>query len=164
MQNNRQHKCKILTDTQGGGRLAQFPRHLTQSKFFSAAFNAAIFDGPFRIYFAQPQEPLALKVYFRLQQQLGELYEDAKVLHRDKGHHLFIMLYPTIQEFESAFDPLNDNKIAIDTHDSDKVLGVRGALEDSEYEELYASLRKIIETWRRPKKLASTPRNHLELI
>ena len=40
--------------------------YITQSSFYSPAFNGAIFDGPLRLYFSQAQEAMALKFYFEL--------------------------------------------------------------------------------------------------
>lgn len=76
---------------------------LTQSNFYSPAFNAAIFDGPIRLYFAQYQEASALRIYFRLQSELKESYLWAKNLHRSLGRHLFVMLYPSSDTFDLSF-------------------------------------------------------------
>ena len=63
----------------------QSTANLPQFPFYSPSLNAALFDGPIRIYFAQSQEADALEVYFKLQDQLSEFiragkkkFEDAK--------------------------------------------------------------------------------------
>lgn len=77
---------------------------LTQSKFYSPAFNAAIFDGPIRIYFAQYQESAALKLYFDIQEKLKEAYQACRESFRQHGTHIFIMLYPTRDIYEMCFE------------------------------------------------------------
>src|SRR6185437_13613381 len=81
---------------------------LTQSRFYSPAFNAAIFDGPLRIYFAQFQEPQALKVYFAAQQRLQELYSRIRENFRRTGVNIFVMLYPSAEAFEMSFDDIKN--------------------------------------------------------
>src|SRR5271163_4001296 len=114
--------------------MAQSVIHLTQSRFYSPVFNAAVFDGPIRIYFAQHQEALALKVYFRLQNRLKDTFQPAKQVFRQTGRTIFLMLYPTIEAFESSFSKHVLDKVVVEDLDEDFVLGVRGPLEDAEYE------------------------------
>ena len=73
--------------------------HLTQSRFYSTTFNAAVFDGPIRIYFAQHQEALALQVYHRMQQHLKESYVNFRRSARRHGQNIFLMLYPSVETF-----------------------------------------------------------------
>lgn len=77
--------------------------YVTQSKFFTPAFNAAIFDGPIRIYFAQHQESQALKLYFNLQERYGDVRRNARAAFREKGCNIFVMLYPTEETFDHSF-------------------------------------------------------------
>src|SRR3989338_1668823 len=77
---------------------------VTQSKFFSPAFNAAIFDGPLRIYFAQYQEAAALKIYFHLQEQLNQCDGHLKTALKKLNSNTFVMLYPTSDIFMRSFD------------------------------------------------------------
>lgn len=80
---------------------------VTQSKYYTNQFNAAIFDGPLRIYFAQEQEGEALKIYFQLQECLTEKTLENKMATREKlrklGKCIFIMLYPDAHSFQSVF-------------------------------------------------------------
>ena len=118
---------------------------LTQSRYYSPAFNAAVFDGPIRIYFAQHQESLALKVYFRLQQYLKESYSVLRESFKTHGHSVFLMLYPNSESFESAF-PVHNNKVVVSAKIGDEhVLGVRGPLEDSEYDRIFEQVKVILE-------------------
>ncbi len=112
---------------------------LTQSKFYSPAFNAAIFDGPLRIYFAQYQEALALKVYFKLQEGLEGF--------RASAQHVFVMLYPTPETFENCFTPEGKAETAtilMDQLGDDHVVGVCGPVRDEDCDVLYESLTQKI--------------------
>lgn len=84
--------------------MAQTTVNLTQSKYFTPVFNAAIFDGPFRIYFSQVHEAQALKVYFHLQQQVVEGQPALCDALRDQGRNIFVMMYPNKETFELSFD------------------------------------------------------------
>ena len=77
--------------------------YVTQSRFFTPLFNAAIFDGPIRIYFAQAQESLAMKLYFNLQERYGDLRQAAREIFRERGSNVFVMLYPDAATFEKSF-------------------------------------------------------------
>lgn len=120
---------------------------LTQSKFYSPAFNAAIFDGPIRIYFAQDQENLALKIYFHLQKQMKELYSEARNSLTEKGKNIFVMLYPTSESFYMSFDKSHssaseENLIVEEKLGEDMVLGVRGPVKEEGCEPIYKSVEK----------------------
>lgn len=120
---------------------------LTQSRFYSPAFNSAIFDGPFRIYFAQYQEALALKVYFKIQERLKEFYQTAKTEFKSRGRSVFIMLYPSIETFENSFSPHdNDIFVVMDRLGEDPVVGVRGPIADEDFERVFGEIVAIIQT------------------
>src|SRR4051794_18760737 len=106
--------------------MAQSVIHLTQSRFYSPAFNAAVFDGPVRIYFAQHQEALALKVYFRLQQYLKETYSTFRKSFKQHGQTIFLMLYPTLESFENSFSKEMSLNVVAEKLGDDHVVGVRG--------------------------------------
>lgn len=116
---------------------------LTQSRFYSPAFNAAIFDGPIRIYFAQYQEALALKIYFELQENLKELYFDARESFKKNGAHIFLMLYPTGETFNLSFDK-QLAPVVIDRLENDYVVGVCGPTEEKDTELVLKSMEVVI--------------------
>lgn len=132
--------------------------YVTQSKFFSPAFNAAIFDGPIRIYFAQYQEAQALKLYFNLQERYADVRRNARTAFKEKGCNIFVMLYPTEEMFDSSFGdespramgagaeagPLEASMIATDRLGGDYVLGVRGPFEDDVFETLCQEMDEIV--------------------
>jgi hypothetical protein len=127
--------------------MAQSVIHLTQSRFYSPVFNAAVFDGPIRIYFAQHQEALALKVYFRLQQYLKDTYSAFRKTFKQHGQTVFLMLYPTQESFENSFssEPAHGNVVSERLGD-DFVLGVRGPLDDSAYDEVFSAVMSILQS------------------
>ena len=75
---------------------------LTQSSYYSPVLNGAIFDGPFKIYFAQDQEALGLNIYFQIQKKLEDLYLKAKDLFKTEGFNVFILIYPSDKDYQSS--------------------------------------------------------------
>lgn len=125
--------------------MAQSVIHLTQSRFYSPAFNAAVFDGPIRIYFAQHQETMALKVYFLLQQYLKETYAIFRNSFKHHGQTVFLMLYPNGESFESSFNKNEKGTVKLEKLGDDHVVGVRGPLEDAQFEEVFAKIKTILQ-------------------
>jgi hypothetical protein len=125
---------------------AQSVIHLTQSRYYSPVFNAAVFDGPIRIYFAQHQETLALRVYFRLQQHLKDVYTSFRNSFKQHGQTVFLMLYPTGESFANSFgaDSSGRNVVAARLGE-DHVIGVRGPLEDDQYDEVFEQVKAILQ-------------------
>lgn len=104
---------------------------ITQTTFFSPAFNAAIFDAPIRLYFAQYQEEEALKIYFRLQDYLKGEGELLKMKHKKRNTNIFIMLYPNTDLFSRSFSQHEEGEIyGFDRIDDDLIIGVNGSEED----------------------------------
>lgn len=125
--------------------MAQSVIHLTQSRFYSPAFNAAVFDGPIRIYFAQHQETMALKVYFLLQQYLKETYAIFRNSFKHHGQTVFLMLYPNQESFETSFAQVAGVNVQMERLGDDHVVGVRGPLEDNQFEEVFANIKAILQ-------------------
>ena len=121
--------------------------HLTQSRFFTPAFNAAIFDGPVRIYFSQVHESQALKVYFHLQQQLLEAQPQLCDNLKQENRNIFVMLYPNVESFELSFDECNEGgpMVACEKFGRDYVVGVRGPMADDESELIYRKMASILQ-------------------
>ncbi len=117
---------------------------VTQSKYFSPVFNAAIFDGPIRIYFAQHQESQALKVYFNVQERYKDLREKSRYNVQGRGGNIFIMLYPSIETFDLCFDSAPQNaEVVKDRLDLDYVIGIKKALTEQSFSLLYDKLDEI---------------------
>lgn len=126
--------------------MAQSVIHLTQSRYYSPVFNAAVFDGPIRIYFAQHQEALALKVYFHLQEYLKETYATFRKTFKQHGQTVFLMLYPTLESFENSFSQDDTlGTVIAERLGDDYVLGVRGPLNDTNYDEVFQTVKTILQ-------------------
>lgn len=131
--------------------------HLTQSKYYSPAFNAAVFDGPIRIYFAQHQEALALKVYFQLQQYLKEKYAALRKEFKNHGQTIFLLLYPTDETFQSSFGPKNSEDLSATRLGDDHVIGVRGPLMDDQFDRIFSRVETILQGLKPPLQLEVSP-------
>ncbi|MCB0343310.1 MAG: hypothetical protein H6626_08030 [Pseudobdellovibrionaceae bacterium] len=129
--------------------MGQAVSFLTQSKFYSPAFNGAIFDGPVRIYFAQYQETLALKFYFCMQKDMRDLlqfYKDASHL---RGRTVYVMLYPTTETFERSFDqsPI-EGLVANERWGEDHVVGVCNPNDETDFDSAFSVLRQTLSQWK----------------
>lgn len=118
---------------------------LTQSKFYSPAFNAAIFDGAVRIYFAQYQESAALKLYFDAQEKLKEAYMACRDSYKRHGLHVFIMLYPTVETFRMCFETSGEQKVCVDRLGDDFVIGISGPWDEALNTEVMANLAMVFQ-------------------
>lgn len=119
---------------------------LMQSRFFSPAFNSAIFDGPIRIYFSQVHESLALKIYFSLQQKFPEILLRAKELNKQFGKNLLVMIYPTAEIFQASFEN-NKSFLAQDLLEDDTLLAINGPFEDERLLEVLAAIVHSLKQW-----------------
>lgn len=119
---------------------------LMNSRYFNPAFNSAIFDGPFRIYFSQFQESQALKIYFSLQEKLPAATQKAKDLHRTKGTNLLVMLYPTQDAFQMSFEGCKDFLVEESLGD-DTLIGINGPFDDESLKLVLAAMDQAIEKW-----------------
>jgi hypothetical protein len=125
--------------------------HLTQSRFYSPAFNAAVFDGPIRIYFAQHQEACALKVYFKLQQYLKDTYSAFRQSFRSHGTTIFLMLYPTQESFQNSFSKEDLPNVITERLGDDHVVGVKGPLTDDGFDEIFERVKVILQAHPAPQ-------------
>ncbi len=106
---------------------------ITQTQYYSPAFNAAIFDGPIRIYFAQDQESLAMKIYFSVQSKIQSLLETERESFRLVDSNIFVMLYPSKESFHLSFGDSSE-EIIFESLAEDFVFGTKGPLSDEQYE------------------------------
>jgi hypothetical protein len=119
---------------------------LTQSQFYSPAFNAAIFDGPVRIYFAQYQESLALKIYFRIQERLKGVYESLPESLKYSTQHLFLMVYPNQETFSHSF-PQSQASMGSGQLGEDVVMGVQAPVQEEDIDLLVSKVEPLIRSW-----------------
>ncbi len=120
---------------------------LMQSKYFSAAFNSAIFDGPVRIYFAQFHEPVALKIYFMMQQKLGAEIAHAKEITKKSGGNVMLMIYPTKEAFSNIFGK-KPTSYSVEEWRHDLVIGLNGPCDEDQFESFVDDLGQIMMSWR----------------
>ncbi len=122
--------------------------NLMQSKYFSPAFNSAIFDGPVRIYFAQFHESFALKLYFVIQNQFKDILNKYKNYSKNSSSNLLVMVYPTPDHFTLSFDHQTPSeKMHIENWNQDVVLGLSRPLDD-QYLDLFAiEFSKALQRW-----------------
>lgn len=123
---------------------------LMSSKFFNPAFNSAIFDGPFRIYFAQIHESLALKIYFSMQQKFPEAVQKAKEAHKSQGTNLLVMLYPSADAFQMSFEGQREFLIE-DQLAGDTLVGINGPFEDDKLNQVLEAMDTAIRHWPQPE-------------
>lgn len=113
---------------------------VTQSKYFTPAFNAAIFDGPVRIYFAQYQEAEALKIYFLMQEKMNANRGEMKTALKSKSTNVFIMLYPTGDVFSRSFETESESResrVVGHPFGRDFVIGVNGQIQEGDYDLIF---------------------------
>lgn len=122
--------------------MEQALHQLTQSKYFSPVFNAAIFDGPVRIYFSQAHEPQALRLYYQMQQQLLEAQPSLCQNLKSEGRTIFVMMYPNIETFSLCFEDFDEGAhgVACEVLGRNIVLGVRGPIQESDSDAIYSRM------------------------
>lgn len=104
---------------------------LIQSKYFVTDFNSAIFDGPLRIYFAQIQEPLALKVYFHIQNRFVADVKKMKDVSATASFSLFVLIYPNGEAFTTCCGS-NEKMVVVDW-EGDLVIGINESPEGIDF-------------------------------
>ena len=124
--------------------------YVTQSKYFSTAFNSAIFDGPIRMYFAQAHEAQALKIYFYMQARLQLATKEKREKLKRGGTTVFVMLYPTQDLFDITFNGKSNSTASAPHVQSEKlgahyIVGVRGPLEGEQVHDLYREMSELLE-------------------
>lgn len=118
---------------------------LMQSKYFSVAFNSAIFDGPYRIYFSQFHEAFALKVYFLLQQRTGTDFAALRNYSQKSRVNFYIMIYPHPESFDYSFEEGDVNSLwSSEVWNNDLVLGLKRPLEDHEVAQFIDDIAKAV--------------------
>lgn len=124
------------------------------SRYFHPAFNSAIFDGPFRIYFVQFHETYALKIYFYIQEEFKKKFPHYKDVVRENQQTLFVMIYPTQESFLRAFndDPPAQSKLVGRVHlDRESVFGLVAPVMDIQIRQLMDELSDVFSQWEREK-------------
>ena len=116
---------------------------LSRSTLFTPAFNTAIFDGPFRIYFSQHQEAYALNFYFLLQNQLGEYFDQAKAELKSDMSYAYILIYPSEDIFKRCQTEAGQGLSRFDLHE---VAAILHGQSDEDLKMMIARLKSRLET------------------
>jgi hypothetical protein len=111
------------------------------TRFYSPAFNTALFDGPFRIYFSQSYESAALKIYHLLQSNHIELWTSYKRWAEQTKKHTFILVYPTATDVQIAFEASDlVNHPICQIWEDGYVVGFENPLNEADFEKYFAKL------------------------
>ncbi len=123
---------------------------LTQSRFFSPVFNGAIFDGPIRIYFSQSQEASAMKLYFAVLARLKNQFADLKEQLSQGYQNVFILIYPTKENFNIVFPGDQVVQMQADRLGEDYVIGLNGPMEEKDFATFFIALDQILSSFHKP--------------
>ena len=116
---------------------------ITQTSYYSPVLNAAIFDGPLRLYFSQYHESEALKIYFQIQERVENWKTSLRNDLKERGVNVFIMLYPDQESFELCCNGSTE-KFSIQARGIDRVLGVNGSLNTEDYSFLLKTFESLV--------------------
>lgn len=118
---------------------ASYSSFLT-TQYYSPVFNTALFDGPFRIYFSQSYESVALKIYHLLQTQDLALWTEYKKWSEKTKKHAFILIYPSNQDLAIAFDGDKQAPLMNRLWDEGLILGFANSNEDESFNMTYQNI------------------------
>lgn len=118
---------------------ASYSSFLT-TQYYSPVFNTALFDGPFRIYFSQSYESVALKIYHLLQTQDLALWTEYKKWSEKTKKHAFILIYPSDQDLAAAFDGEKNAPLMNRLWDEGLILGFANSYADDSFNGIYQNI------------------------
>ncbi len=128
---------------------ASYSSFLT-TQYYSPIFNTALFDGPFRFYFSQSYESIALKIYHLMQSQDHELWLKFKTWSEKTKMHVFVLIYPNNEDLDMAFQEVqpsvqkNSGRVILHHWDEGLLLGLSQIHSDDEFMSIYNSLIEIL--------------------
>lgn len=92
---------------------------LTKSNYYSQLFNTAIFFDPFRIYFNNSFESVALDLYYHVQKHFtGKANSSVR--------HFYILMYPDVEQFNKSFEKAHD-QVTVVHEGHDIIIGIKNA-------------------------------------
>jgi hypothetical protein len=118
---------------------ASYSSFLT-TQYYSPVFNTALFDGPFRIYFSQSYESIALKIYHLLQTQDLAIWTEYKKWSEKTKKHAFILIYPSEQDLAIAFDGDKMSSLMHRLWDEGLILGFANPNMDESFSVIYQNI------------------------
>lgn len=125
---------------------ASYSSFLT-TQYYSPVFNTALFDGPFRIYFSQSYESVALKIYHLLQSQDLVLWTEYKKWSEKTKKHAFILIYPSEQDLAIAFDGDNVSTLMNRLWDEGLILGFANPNVEDSFAGIYQNILTQLKTF-----------------
>ncbi|AZZ36153.1 hypothetical protein CIK05_04875 [Bdellovibrio sp. qaytius] len=125
---------------------ASYSSFLT-TQYYSPVFNTALFDGPFRIYFSQSYESVALKIYHLLQTQDLSLWTEYKKWSEKTKKHAFILIYPSDQDLAIAFDGEPRAELMNRLWDEGLILGFANSYSDESFGGIYQHILTQLKTF-----------------
>lgn len=125
---------------------ASYSSFLT-TQYYSPVFNTALFDGPFRIYFSQSYESIALKIYHLLQSQDLSVWTEYKRWSEKTKKHAFILVYPSEQDLSLAFDEEKAAQLMSRLWDEGLILGFANPHTDEQFNHIYQSILNQLKTF-----------------
>lgn len=122
---------------------------ITNSKYYHPSFNSAIFDGPIRIYFVQFHETYALKIYFQIQEHFKNSIVQSKETAKRNNNTVAIMIYPTEDSFNKAFEGVfeNQNPLQKLVSGKDAIFGMLAPVTETNVGQLMDELSDIFNCW-----------------
>lgn len=125
---------------------ASYSSFLT-TQYYSPVFNTALFDGPFRIYFSQSYESIALKIYHLLQTQDNALWTEYKRWSEKTKKHAFILIYPSDIDLAMAFDGDKMTALMSRLWDEGLILGFANPHADETFAHIYQDILTQLKTF-----------------
>jgi hypothetical protein len=117
---------------------------VTQSRYYSPVFNAAVFDGPFRIYFAQKDESEALKIYYKMKKNIE--FQFSEKVFQSEMNNIMLMIYPDEKTYKLAFTEAQDDSISMAKLGNQSVIGIYSNTQDYNVKPLSQVVASIIQS------------------
>lgn len=117
---------------------------LTQSRFYSPALNAAIFDGPVRLYFDQSQEAGALKLYFAILNHFKKICGGLQSEQMPSRISVFVMIYPSTELFQMICPSDEKPDMLVDHLGSDFVIALNGMPDNDLIAKILLQVEKLL--------------------
>lgn len=107
---------------------------LTRSSYYSQYFNTAIFFEPFRIYFNNSFESVALELYYQVQNHFKQT--------RPVKPNIYILMYGDQDLFKKNFGE-NGGEVVVAKEEDDYIIGIKASENLSCYSELIKAIEGI---------------------
>lgn len=114
------------------GRHMQQEFLLTKSSYYSQLFNTAIFFDPFRIYFNNAFESVALDLYYHIQKHFSGA-------HGTSIRNFYILMYPDSTQFDKSFERTQD-KVTVVKEGQDIIIGIKDPETMSDYKSVIQAI------------------------